>query len=479
MEAHKNPDGFTESSSQTINLPLKNKDEMTSTNTTHEMACQAFSFEILDATSSVSAGTNEYNDGATTVEEDPAGLSPYIRQFVSETLSVSVATVGCLLDTSTLTRSSSHHSGDTNNSSKAKKVESVGSGSTNLGSNSRRNNNLGGMSIKNPGIAGNPSSLRPTLSRKSGLHGSNSEDPSKDHNYDKEIIVVQKPKFEVLLEKDTERILASKQLLRSLQVAERAVQQNAYHHKHLDYRDLPDGLTSPLLSSSLVDRRSESQQNTASSALLGFGLSAATENSLGNKKTKSQLSGQQAAQSKAGGVSKTAAGSASGLGSVRSAEEKAEEDEAAGETSGSSDASRATGKVHLLYSYRNNDLVRGRPVTSMCWNCVNLDLLTVGYGTCDTVVDPSRLGTAVDEELQGGLVLFWSLRNPDYPEKILRTPHAVTCLDFSKQTPSVLAVGLISGDVLVFDMRRQREGDWGIPVESSMGMSGTHSDPIW
>jgi WD40 repeat protein len=140
---------------------------------------------------------------------------------------------------------------------------------------------------------------------------------------------------------------------------------------------------------------------------------------------------------------------------------------------------KSAARMHLLYAYKNDELVRGRPVTSMCWNCVNLDLLTVGYGTLETFADNAKLGAAVDEELQGGLVLFWSLRNPDFPEKILRTPHAVTCLDFSKQTPSLLAVGLISGDVLVFDMRRQRESDWGQPIESSMTIEGGHTDPVW
>ena len=39
-----------------------------------------------------------------------------------------------------------------------------------------------------------------------------------------------------------------------------------------------------------------------------------------------------------------------------------------------------------------------------------------------------RTGELVDEQLQGGLVLFWSLRNPEHPEKIMRTPHPVNRL---------------------------------------------------
>ena len=62
----------------------------------------------------------------------------------------------------------------------------------------------------------------------------------------------------------------------------------------------------------------------------------------------------------------------------------------------------------------------------------------------------------VDEQLHGGLVLFWSLRNPEHPEKVLRTSHPVVSLDFSKLTPMLLAVGLTNGDVNIYDVKRGR-----------------------
>jgi hypothetical protein len=93
------------------------------------------------------------------------------------------------------------------------------------------------------------------------------------------------------------------------------------------------------------------------------------------------------------------------------------------------------------------DLIQGRSVTAMVWNAVSSDLLAVGYGKIDVISDSYKPGEALDEERQGGLVLFWSLRNPDYPEKILRTPQPVTALDFSKQNPMTLAVGLLNGEM--------------------------------
>lgn len=135
-------------------------------------------------------------------------------------------------------------------------------------------------------------------------------------------------------------------------------------------------------------------------------------------------------------------------------------------------------KVKKLFSYSNPELIQGRAVTAMVWNAVSSDLLAVGYGKIDVISDVYKPGEALDEEKQGGLVLFWSLRNPDYPEKILRTSQPVTALDFSKQHPMTLAVGLLNGDVNVYDVRREG-ANWGVPVESSAGMQGGHSDPVW
>jgi dynein intermediate chain 4, axonemal len=123
------------------------------------------------------------------------------------------------------------------------------------------------------------------------------------------------------------------------------------------------------------------------------------------------------------------------------------------------------------------DDIIGRAVTAMAWNAVNTDLLAVGYGKLDSFVDDYRPGVAVDEELSGGLVLFWSLRNPDYPEKILRTPYPVTALEFSKLSPMILAVGLMNGDVSVYDVKR--EYNWTKPIESSANINVGHADPVW
>ena len=138
-------------------------------------------------------------------------------------------------------------------------------------------------------------------------------------------------------------------------------------------------------------------------------------------------------------------------------------------------------KIKKLFSFHYSPLVRGRSVTAMAWNAVNTDILAVSYGKADFNLGnltPCKAGVPVDEELSGGLVLFWSLRNPEYPEKILRTTHAVTSLDFSRLSPMLLAVGCYNGDVMVFDVKREG-ADWGKPKETSASVSGGHVDPVW
>ena len=190
----------------------------------------------------------------------------------------------------------------------------------------------------------------------------------------------------------------------------------------------------------------------------------------------------------------------------------------------------STSKTKKLFQYSNPELIQGRMVTSMAWNSFSTDLLAVGYGrsldlkkfqtapsssssssannnnnpaggivttaaltaaTGTTATTANAPTTANSSNLiannntdippdaaQEGLVLFWSLRNPDYPEKILRTPHAVTAVEFSKQNPMVLAVGLANGDVNIYDVKREGSS-WGVPIESSAGMEGSHLEPVW
>ena len=242
-----------------------------------------------------------------------------------------------------------------------------------------------------------------------------------------------------LQEANEATILSSTRLMKRLHMVERAVQQNAYHDQILEYRSLPEVQELVLQSSqdkvAVVDTVDQ---------LFGGGLAtmAATTN-------------------------------------IEEQSSKAEQEISRSSTTNDAADEEEVEKIRKLFTYSAPALVRGRTVTCMAWNAENTDLLAVGYGRVDFVGDDAQVknNDLSEEDMASGLVLFWSIRNPGYPEKVLRTPHAVTALDFSKRNTTLLAVGFYTGDIAVYDVRR--EVDWAKPMESSIGMPGSHSDPVW
>lgn len=68
-------------------------------------------------------------------------------------------------------------------------------------------------------------------------------------------------------------------------------------------------------------------------------------------------------------------------------------------------------------------------------------MIAAAYGT-------HRFGD--DEE---GMVCVWSAKNTLYPERIFEFRSAVTCLAFATLTPYLLAVGMLDGNLVVYDVR--------------------------
>merc|ERR1719171_3282583 len=67
-------------------------------------------------------------------------------------------------------------------------------------------------------------------------------------------------------------------------------------------------------------------------------------------------------------------------------------------------------------------MTKNRRVTCMAWNKHREDVLAVGYN-----------GVVIDGSLpqDGGLVLFWSLRNPGYPERVASLESGCSSIAFS------------------------------------------------
>ncbi|KAI8896045.1 WD40-repeat-containing domain protein [Globomyces pollinis-pini] len=118
--------------------------------------------------------------------------------------------------------------------------------------------------------------------------------------------------------------------------------------------------------------------------------------------------------------------------------------------------------LQLLWGYRC-DLTRGRQVTYLCWNKQNEDILAVAYGE-------SRLQSNVSP----GLILCWSAKNPEWPDKIYPVNSPVTAIDFSKSNPGLLAVGFHDGRVAIYDVRKP---DKNCVLDSEN--NGKHRDPVW
>lgn len=71
--------------------------------------------------------------------------------------------------------------------------------------------------------------------------------------------------------------------------------------------------------------------------------------------------------------------------------------------------------------------------------------------------------------------MVWSAKNPEWPDRIYPTKCQVTCIDFSKSNPSLLAAGFIDGRVVVYDIRKND----GVRVLNASENNGKHRDAVW
>jgi len=244
------------------------------------------------------------------------------------------------------------------------------------------------------------------------------------------------------------------ELVRTLQLADSVLAQNSYLDKLLLYRNVKP--LEVLRASELEKQESaEAEEDMAedSGALSsnvpsgadGAEAPAAQESSSGQS-----FGGSAATAQDAGEPAATES-------STKDGAEPAEPSESGEDTHDSSAI-----RLSLLWEFRC-DLTEGRNVSCLGWNKVKKDLLAVGYGQFE-------FGKQI-----GGLVAFWSLKNPDYPLWHFSTSCGVTALDFSTKNGNILAIGLYDGTVAIYDvMTRQQNA-----AMESTHSSGKHSDPVW
>uniref|UniRef100_A0A8C3RLB8 Dynein axonemal intermediate chain 4 n=1 Tax=Chelydra serpentina TaxID=8475 RepID=A0A8C3RLB8_CHESE len=118
--------------------------------------------------------------------------------------------------------------------------------------------------------------------------------------------------------------------------------------------------------------------------------------------------------------------------------------------------------LERLWSY-TCELTNGHNVSCMAWNKLNPDLLAVGYG---------QFGF---QEQKKGLACCWSLKNPMWPERIYQCDHGVTALDFSLANPNLLAVGMYSGTIAIYNVQTHNT----TALLDSSESFDKHIGPVW
>ncbi|XP_060598579.1 dynein intermediate chain 2, ciliary-like isoform X1 [Ruditapes philippinarum] len=101
-------------------------------------------------------------------------------------------------------------------------------------------------------------------------------------------------------------------------------------------------------------------------------------------------------------------------------------------------------------------------VTSLCWNPKYKDLFAVSFGSYDFM------------KQAGGMILFYSLKNPSFPENVYETDSGVMCLDVHPEHPYMVCVGFYDGSVGVYNVEK-KDG----PMHRCTAKNGKHTDPVW
>eukprot|EP00672_Neobodo_designis_P015772 CAMPEP_0174833034 /NCGR_PEP_ID=MMETSP1114-20130205/3992_1 /TAXON_ID=312471 /ORGANISM="Neobodo designis, Strain CCAP 1951/1" /LENGTH=876 /DNA_ID=CAMNT_0016066905 /DNA_START=47 /DNA_END=2677 /DNA_ORIENTATION=+ len=132
---------------------------------------------------------------------------------------------------------------------------------------------------------------------------------------------------------------------------------------------------------------------------------------------------------------------------------------------------RRDAKAKILWTF-GGESTRGKNVSCLAWNRRNTDILAAGYGEYGVpgTDDTSARG-------YGGVVNCWSVKNPFTPERSIKieSDAGVSAMHFSKQFPSLLAVGNTDGTLALYDVRAHGNA----PALKTTMSTGQHTGTIW
>ncbi|XP_006814057.1 dynein intermediate chain 2, ciliary-like [Saccoglossus kowalevskii] len=102
-------------------------------------------------------------------------------------------------------------------------------------------------------------------------------------------------------------------------------------------------------------------------------------------------------------------------------------------------------------------------ITALCWNPRYKDLFAVGHGSYDFMKQTQ------------GMLCFYTMKNPSFPEYIFPVDSGIMCLDMHPEHPYLAAVGFYDGSVGVFNVVEKNIK----PLYRSTAKTGKHTDPVW
>lgn len=116
-------------------------------------------------------------------------------------------------------------------------------------------------------------------------------------------------------------------------------------------------------------------------------------------------------------------------------------------------------------------MTEGRVVTAMDWSPVNPEWLCAAYNE-----NPNT------PEVPDGVVMVWSTKQKFRPEYIFECQSSVLSVSFSEYSPSLIAGGTYSGQVVLWDIRTSRRtpvSEKRTPVQRSNINSSSHTHPVF
>lgn len=76
------------------------------------------------------------------------------------------------------------------------------------------------------------------------------------------------------------------------------------------------------------------------------------------------------------------------------------------------------------------------------------------------------------------MLLFWTLKNPKFPERTIRSASRITACQFSRRNPNLIATGDYDGGISIYDLRQSGDEPIVSSKEKARDFTENHTDTI-